>query len=167
MGEWYLSVSTTILLWVKLIYTNPSVGQSILTSWPGFLWFCQTYLGEESCGQPVCPNLSVQIVCNNFNHCRCLHSSEVWTRTFVIAINFNRMQCCKRLFESISNSVFTEQWGVYVWKLFHILVLKHFFFLTLKGQRASSHLLVLGSTSLPNFYELQLELWEPSTATSV
>ena len=127
MGEWYLSVSTTILLWVKLIYTNPSVGQFILTSWPGFLWFRQTYLGEENCGQPVCPNLSIQIVSNNFNHCRCLHSSEVWTRTFVIAMNFNRMQCCKMLFESISNSVFTEQWGVYVWKLFHILVLKHFF----------------------------------------
>lgn len=67
------------------------------------------------------------IICNNVNQCRWLPSSEVSSHRSVLAGNFNQMQFCKRLFESISDPVFTQRWGVGVQKLFHILVVKHFF----------------------------------------
>lgn len=76
----------------------------------------------------TCLNKSTRTtICNNFNQCRCLHSSVICSHMLVIAVNFNQIQFCKRLFESNSNSVFTERWGVGIGKLFHILVLKHFF----------------------------------------
>lgn len=158
MGKWYLRASRAILLGVKLTYLWQFSSDAYCCGFATFNWRKKVWVHLFVSVQRVCKSST------NINAFTLQKSAHISLST----LNFNWIQFINRPFESISISFLTAWWGVCIRKLFYILfVLKHFFSSLWKRSTCIFPPFGLREHKASDFYALQLELRELSTATSV